>query len=75
MVTEPMYIDASTGAYMGAQTFYGLSTDTKPTSCGNGSVFIAVDTGTAVFFDAENKLWTGETPDEGDATPDAGGGS
>lgn len=61
MVTEPMYVDSSTGAYMGAETFYGLSTDTKPTSCGNGSVFIEVDTGNGYFFDAANKLWTGET--------------
>lgn len=52
MVTEPMYVDSTTGAYMGAETFYGLSTDTQPTSCGNGSAFIEMDTGKLYFFDA-----------------------
>ena len=38
-------------------TFYGLSTDQKPTHCGNGSVYIAMDTGAAYFFDAANATW------------------
>ena len=55
MVTEPVYM--KDGKYMSAQTFYGLSTDTKPTSCGNGSCYIAVDTGVGFFYDAENSEW------------------
>lgn len=61
MVTEKEYM--VNGKYMGAVTLYGLSTDSKPTSVGNGSVFIAVDKiGSAedpfIFsFDAENSTW------------------
>ena len=61
MVTESQY--KYNGKYMSAVTLYGLSTDTKPTSVGNGSIFIEVDTGNAFFFDAENYLW-GDDPDE-----------
>lgn len=40
------------------QTFYGLSTDTKPTThIVNGSVFIEMDTATLYFFDQENTEW------------------
>ena len=35
----------------------GLSTDTKPTDVGNGSVFIEIDTGTIYMFDAASKQW------------------
>lgn len=35
----------------------GLSTDTKPTDVGNGSVFIEIDTGTIYMFDAVSKQW------------------
>lgn len=65
MVTEPVYM--KDGKYMSAQPFYGLSTDTKPTSCGNGSIFIAIDNigkedaVVAYCFDAENGKWY---PDE-----------
>ena len=67
MVTESQYI--SNGKYMGAVKLYGLSTDSKPTSVGNGSIFIEIDnvgkvdadTGAAVnftyYFDAENSTW------------------
>lgn len=37
--------------------FYGLSTDTKPTDCPNGSLFREMDTQKTYCFDAENKLW------------------
>lgn len=65
MVTTGEY--KANGKYMGAETFYGLSTDTMPTSCGNGSVFIEMDTGIGYFFDAENSEWLapGATTDEG----------
>lgn len=35
----------------------GLSTDIKPTDVGNGSIFIEIDTGTVLMFDAEHKQW------------------
>ena len=39
-------------------TYFGLSTDTKPTeSVGNGSAFLEMDTGKIYFFDAENVTW------------------
>lgn len=38
--------------------FFGLSTDTKPTTdLANGSIFIEIDTSKAYFFDEENKEW------------------
>lgn len=68
MVTGPQY--EKDGVYFGAETIYGLSTDTKPSDVGNGSIFIAVDkigsTDTVAFmFDAENATWyPEETPSE-----------
>ena len=41
MVTEEQY--TSNGKYMGAVKLYGLSTDSKPTTVGNGSTFIEID--------------------------------
>ena len=39
-------------------TYYGLSTDTKPTEgVGNGSAFIEMDTSKVYFFDAGNPEW------------------
>ncbi len=35
----------------------GLSTDTKPTDVGNGSIYIEIDTGAMYMFDAQNKEW------------------
>ena len=55
MVTEPDYID--NGKYMSARTYYGLSTDTKPLLCGNGSIFIEIDTGIGYLFDAVGQEW------------------
>lgn len=37
--------------------FYGLTTDTKPTDCANGSKFFEIDTGKAYRFDEENSQW------------------
>ena len=41
------------------QTFFGLSTDDKPsaTKVNNGATFIEMDTGKIYFFDAENSEW------------------
>lgn len=56
MVTTSTYWDKD-GIYFSAQTYYGLSTDTKPSAAPNGSVFIEMDTSKIYFYDAENKEW------------------
>lgn len=39
-------------------TYYGLSTDNKPTDgVGNGSAFIEMDTSKIYFFDVANATW------------------
>lgn len=39
-------------------TYYGLSTDSKPTTgVGNGSIFIEMNTGKAYFFNAAGNVW------------------
>lgn len=40
-------------------TYYGLSTDSKPTgaSVSNGSCFIEMDTGKLYFYDAVDSQW------------------
>lgn len=37
--------------------FRGLSTDIKPTDCGNGSIFFEINTEKVFMFNAENKTW------------------
>lgn len=39
------------------QRFYGLSTDTKPTGCTNGSVFIEIDTGDKYLYNEAGAVW------------------
>lgn len=71
MVTESEY--RVNGKYMGAVTLYGLSTDSKPTTVGNGSTFIEIDNfmkkdedGNYVdfiyIFDAYASKWYPEKP-------------
>lgn len=62
MITTSEYIQD--GKYMGAATLYGLSTDNKPTSYGNGSKFIEVDTGKTYYFDATGGEWHTEGEEE-----------
>lgn len=39
-------------------TYYGLSTDSKPTTdVGNGSCFIEMNTGNVFFFNAASGTW------------------
>lgn len=77
VITEAQYMN--NGKYMGAVTLYGLSTDTKPVTVGNGSVFIEIDNvgkqdadGNAVnavyMFDAENSTWYPEIETDGGDT-------
>lgn len=37
--------------------YYGLSTDTKPTGCPNGSIFYEMDTVKLYMFDGANQQW------------------
>lgn len=39
------------------QTFYGLSTDQKPTDVKNGSIFIEINTGKSYMYSASNNTW------------------
>lgn len=44
--------------YWRPKTFYGLSTDTKPTeNIVNGSAFIEMDTSTLYFYDQAGETW------------------
>ena len=67
MITPSEYIDS--GKYMGAVTLYGLSSESKPTSYGNGSKFIEVDTGKIYYFDGAGKEWHTEGEETTDETP------
>lgn len=56
MITTNYYRDGND--IMEAQTYYGLSTDTKPTKgVPNGSKFFAMDKGMTYLYDAENDKW------------------
>lgn len=65
MITQWFY-DSS------VQRFHGLSTDTKPTDCTNGSVFIELDTAKAYLFNKAAVVWhlvpDGGTMDYNDLT-------
>lgn len=37
--------------------YRGLSTDTKPTNCPNGSLWLEMNTGKIFFFDIESETW------------------
>ena len=50
-------IDENGTAVLKRETLFGLSTDDKPTTVGNGSAFVEMDTGKLYFFDAENTTW------------------
>ena len=62
MITPSEYIQD--GKYMGAATLYGLSSESKPTTYGNGSKFIEVDTGKTYYFDATGGEWHTEGEEE-----------
>lgn len=55
MVTAENYI--KDGKYFGVADLYGTSSDSKPTSYGNGTKFWEIDTGKLYRFDAENGVW------------------
>lgn len=44
--------------FKNTRTYYGKSTDSKPTTgVTNGSIFIEIDTGKAYFFDGSTNTW------------------
>lgn len=45
------------GGFLTVETFYGLSTDTKPSNTANGSKFLEMDTGKEYRFDYANSYW------------------
>ena len=58
MVTLDKNLQVQDGVATVNQTYYGLSTDSKPTSgIGNGSCFIEMDTGNVFFFNAASGTW------------------
>ena len=58
MVTAQNEIQLQNGVYIGATTFYGRSTDSKPTTgVANGSIFMEMDTGKIWFYDAAGAQW------------------
>lgn len=57
MITADKSLHTVDGVSTSNLTFYGLRTDSKPTDCGNGSVFIEMDTGKAYFFNASAGVW------------------
>lgn len=58
MITPEVNAQNIDGKLARPETFYGLSTDAKPSeNVANGSVFIEMDTSTIYFYDLENKTW------------------
>ena len=57
MITADKSLHTVDGVSTSNLTFYGLSTDSKPTDCGNGSAFVEMDTGKVYFFNAAAGTW------------------
>lgn len=55
MVTDREYI--YNGKYFGAVALYGDSNDSKPTTYGNGSLFVECDTGYIYRFNSADSTW------------------
>lgn len=55
MVTDREYI--YNGKYFGAIALYGDSNDSKPTTYGNGSLFVECDTGDIYRFNSGDSAW------------------
>ena len=57
MITKEINAQNIDGKLGRPVTYYGLSTDVKPTDAANGSVFVEMDTSTIYFYDLENETW------------------
>lgn len=55
MITEEHY--KKNEKFYGVADLYGLSGESKPTTYGNGTKFLEIDTGKIYRFDAENNEW------------------
>lgn len=75
MVTNAKAAQAIAGRFVLPATFYGLSTDTKPTDVANGSTFYEIDTDKQYWFDFAGQTWidpTSPAPDDGGDEDDGG---
>lgn len=58
MITQDGQLVTANNIASTNETYYGLSTDSKPTTgVGNGSIFIEMNTGKAYFFNAAGSAW------------------
>ena len=57
MVTNARELMSINGGFLTVETFYGLSTDDKPTNTANGSKFIEMDTGLEFLYDFAGQTW------------------
>lgn len=57
MVTKSKGVQIVSGSVVTDATFFGLSTDSKPTGVANGSCFVEMNTGKIYFFDAAGTQW------------------
>lgn len=70
MVTNARDTMSVNGGFLSVETFYGLSTDTKPTVAANGSKFVEMDTGKEYLFDYEGATWYEFPAPAPEPTPD-----
>lgn len=57
MITLDKQIQDVNGIASTNETYYGLSTDSKPTDVGNGSCFVEMNTGKVYFYNAAAGTW------------------
>lgn len=58
MITHEHEIITTNGVAATDSLYWGLSTDSKPTTgVGNGSIFIEINTGKVYFFNGEGAAW------------------
>ena len=59
MITSEKAAQYRNGVYSATETYFGLSTDTKPTgdTVANGSCFLEMDTSKIYFYDADGAEW------------------
>lgn len=52
-INRAVRLETVGGVTVGEYEFKGLSTDTKPTTCGVNSLFLELDTGDVYYFTGE----------------------
>jgi hypothetical protein len=58
-----------------AHEYYGMSTDTKPLSVPNASLFYEIDTSDIYMFDEDGQQWFKQSGESGSSSGPSGGGS